>query len=123
MRVGIIIKASNPLILLIRLFSSYVDMGEGVFLNHAPMCVIKATGCLDELASLLTPGIIDETKASTVARAASHSLSVGFECIFARLEQGQSTFNLDIVVLSQYCPPNFMIVTPTAIVASAMAPI
>jgi hypothetical protein len=98
---GVIIEASDPLI---GLFSTCANMGKGMLLNHAPMRVIKATGCLDKLASFLAPGIVNETKASTVARPCSYSLLVNFECIFSRLEKRQSTFNLDIEILSQYCP-------------------
>jgi len=87
---GVIIEASDPLI---GLFSTCANMGKGMLLNHAPMRVIKATGCLDKLASFLAPGIVNETKASTVARPCSYSLLVDFECIFSRLEKRQSTFN------------------------------
>jgi hypothetical protein len=54
---SVIIEARNTLV---RLFSS-TDMGEGMLFNHAPMRVIKATGCLDKLASFLAPWIINET--------------------------------------------------------------
>ena len=97
----VIVSASNSLI---RVFSTHADMGKGILLNQAPMRVIEATGCLDELTSFLAPRIINEAKASTVARASFYRLPVSFECVFTRLEKRQSTFNLDIVILSQYCP-------------------
>jgi hypothetical protein len=87
----IIIKAINPLL---RVFSRCTDVSKRILLNHAPMGVIEAAGCLHEPASFLAPGIINKTKAASEAGARSHSLPVYPECIFPGLEKCQCTFNL-----------------------------
>jgi hypothetical protein len=80
---------------LIRLFPSRTYMGICMLLDHTPMCVIKATGYPNKLASFLTPGILNETEALSVARAGSHGIPIGFQGIFTGLEERQPTFNLN----------------------------